>query len=88
MTEAVQIALIAATPPTLVALVAAIASFHNTAKLTQVKIELNGRMTQLLKSREEEGHSQGMRDQIAQDASGALLAQRLPSPASLPAAKE
>jgi hypothetical protein len=88
MTEGVQIAIIAATPPTIVALGAFVLGWMNRSKLTQVHLDMNGRLTQLLESRQQEGHSQGMRDQAAQDASGGQPAQRLPIPASLPAAKE
>lgn len=68
VTDAIKIALITTTPPTIVALGAFVLGWMNRSKLTQVHLDMNGRLTQLLQSREQEGHSQGMRDQAAQDA--------------------
>lgn len=48
MTDAVQIALIAATPPTLVALGAIIISWRNGRKTDELKVTVDGRLSELL----------------------------------------
>jgi hypothetical protein len=50
VTDAVQIALIAATPPTLVALGAIIVAWRNGRKTDELKVTVDGRLTQLLEA--------------------------------------
>lgn len=67
-TTAVTVAIIAAVPPTIVATGAFILGWHtrklavaNLAKTEQVKIEINGRMTQLLHLTEESAEALGVK---------------------------
>ena len=55
MTEAVQIALIVATPPTVAATAALIMSIRNGSKIQQVHIGINSRMDELVKASKAQG---------------------------------
>jgi len=59
MTDAIVVALIAATPPTILAAVSVVLAFKNHTKMDQVKVEINGRMTQLLQKTAEVGEAVG-----------------------------
>jgi hypothetical protein len=63
MTDAVQIAIIAAIPPTLVALTGVILGFLNRGQIAKVHEEVNSRMTEMLKLTRESSHAQGMKDE-------------------------
>lgn len=64
MSDAVAIALIAAFPPTLVALAALIVGVRNSRKVDSVHLLINSRMTELLASTgaaaRAEGHTEGV----------------------------
>ncbi len=66
MTESVQIALIVAVPPTLVAVAALVSSLKNSSKLQALHIDLNSRLTQLMeasaKSERAMGHAAGLEE--------------------------
>ena len=55
MTEAVQIAVIVAIPPTLLAAAALVASIHNGNKIQDVHLSINSRMDQLVKASKAQG---------------------------------
>jgi hypothetical protein len=55
MTEAVQIALIAGVPPTLLAAAAFISSLHNASKIQSVHLSLNSRLTELVNAAKAQG---------------------------------
>ena len=55
MTEAVQIALIVAIPPTLLAAGSLVASIKNGARIQDVHLIINSRMDQLVKASKAEG---------------------------------
>ncbi len=60
MSESVKIALIAATPPTIIALISWIS--HRKA-IMDVHVQLNSRLDQLLLAREANAHNKGMEAQ-------------------------
>lgn len=53
MTEQIILALIAAIPPTIVALLAFISSLRNARKLSSLSITIDGRLSQLLAAKDE-----------------------------------
>ena len=55
MTEAVQIAVIVAIPPTLLAAAALVASIHNGNKIQDVHLSINSRMDQLVEASKAQG---------------------------------
>jgi hypothetical protein len=60
MTDPVTIALIAATPPTVVALGALVASIRNNTKIEELHISVNSRLTELLKQTGIAAHAEGL----------------------------
>ena len=63
MTEAVEIAIIASTPPTIVALGAVVLGWLNRTKLTDVGQRVDGRLTQLLELTRKSSHAEGVKDE-------------------------
>jgi hypothetical protein len=59
MTDAVKEALIAATPPTLVAIGAVILGWMNKTKLGNVEQKVDGRLTELLELTRKASHAEG-----------------------------
>jgi hypothetical protein len=55
MTDAVQIAMIVAIPPTLLGAAALVASIRNGTKIQDVHLSINSRMDQLVKASKAEG---------------------------------
>jgi len=60
MTDSITIALIAAVPPTLVALLAWFSSRKNGKAIVDVHLSMNSRLDQLLKSTRDNAHAEGM----------------------------
>jgi hypothetical protein len=63
MTDAVEIALIAAIPPTVVACGAVWLGFVNRSKLTNVGEKVDGRLSELLALTRKSSHAEGVKDQ-------------------------
>jgi hypothetical protein len=63
MTDSIAIAIIAAAPPTLVALLAWIASKKNGKAILDVHLSMNSRLDQLLESTKKTSHAEGMEAQ-------------------------
>jgi len=63
MTDAIAIALIAAAPPTIVALLAWGASRKNGKAILDVHLSMNSRLTELIKTTEQKSHAEGMEAQ-------------------------
>lgn len=60
MTEAVQVALIAAVPPTLLSFAAVISSLLNRGKINGLHLDVNSRLTELLKQTGLAAHAEGL----------------------------
>ena len=60
MSDPVKIALIVAIAPTLLAAGSFITSLRNRTKLDALHVDINSRLTELLKAREAEGHAAGV----------------------------
>lgn len=58
LTTAVQIALIAAAPPTVVALAAFVVSLLNRGKIHQVHVSLNSRLSELIEASKDVGRQE------------------------------
>jgi beta-galactosidase beta subunit len=56
----VKIAIIAAIPPTLAALLAAASNILNHRKLTKIHVDINDRVTQLVAASLAQGHAEGV----------------------------
>ncbi len=67
MTDAVTIAIIAAIPPTVVALGAVVLGWNNRAKLNQVGTAIDGRLTELLELTRKSSHAEGALQQREDD---------------------
>jgi hypothetical protein len=63
MTPEVQIAIIAAVPPTVVALGAVLLGWMNRAKLENVGQKVDGRLTELLDLTRKSSHAEGVAEQ-------------------------
>lgn len=65
MTDLVKIAVIAATPPTIVSIGALLASLSNHAKIQELHVIVNSRLTELLASNKQaataEGRAEGVK---------------------------
>jgi hypothetical protein len=62
MTPVVEVAIIAAVPPTVVALGAVFLGWMNRTKLTDVGQKVDGRLTELLELTRKSSHAEGVRD--------------------------
>jgi hypothetical protein len=60
MTEALQVALIAATPPSVLAAASLLASLKNKKAIQEVHLSVNSRLTQLLEAVGKAAHAEGM----------------------------
>jgi hypothetical protein len=69
MTEAIEVALIAAVPPTLVALGALILGVLNRLGLANVSLKIDGRLTELLELTRKASHAEGVREQKQEEES-------------------
>jgi len=67
MTDAVKIALIATTPPTIVALSAAVLGWLNRTKLTDVGERVDGRLTELLELTRKSSKAEGVKQELDRD---------------------
>lgn len=65
MSEPVQIALIVAVAPTLLALASVVSSFRNSKKLEALHVDVNSRLSQLLAKTEISAHAEGKAEGIA-----------------------
>jgi len=63
MSDAIWIALITATPPTLVGLAGVFVSLHNKRAIQEVHKSTNSRLDQLVKVTKSEAHAAGMKEQ-------------------------
>jgi len=63
MTDAIAIALIAAAPPAVLALLAWRAGCKNGKAITEVHLSMNSRLDQLLESTKKTSHAEGMEAQ-------------------------
>ena len=67
MTDAVQIAIVAAIPPTLVALCGVALGVINRGKISEVHQQINSRMTELLELTRKSSRAEGAREQREHD---------------------
>jgi len=63
MSDAVTVALIAATPPTIMALWAVVLGWLNRTKLTDVGEKVDGRLTELLELTRVSSHASGVKEE-------------------------
>ena len=67
MSEPVQIALIVAVAPTLLALASVVSSFRNSKKLEALHVDVNSRLSQLLAKTETSARAEGKAEGIASE---------------------
>jgi hypothetical protein len=67
LSEPVQIALIVAVAPTLLALAGVVNSVRNSQKLNTIHVDLNSRLTQLLLATGASAHANGKAEGVAQE---------------------
>lgn len=63
MTDTVQIALISAAPPTIVAMAALIVSIKSKEAIREVHLSLNSRLDQLITATRQEAHAAGVNEE-------------------------
>lgn len=82
--SAIIIAIIAAIPPTLVALLSLRKANQNGAQIIEVKHELNSRLTQLLEAREQLQHAAGVAQERGEQREREAMAEPIVTVANLP----
>ena len=63
MTDLVQVALIAAIPPSLVALVTLVVGLYNKSQIKELRVTVNSRLSELVAQSKKASHAEGMEDE-------------------------
>lgn len=70
MSDAVIVGIVAATPPTLLAMAALVSSFRNGRAVKDVHVLFNSRMDQFLKVTKESAHAEGVKEEKEKQTKG------------------